>query len=88
MSTPNLPLRPEASVSLTLSVRQPCGCLVQHSVSHISESAPAGAAKGLAHYLDFWMENGGAARHRCALVSEENPNGLAPREALEAPHAR
>ena len=68
------PNETEFHFSRTLS----CGCNLETSV--IWSSAAAAVAEELAGY---WFETR-RPRHRCELVTGENPNGLTPQTPHEA----
>lgn len=71
----------DAITYLTLRAPLPCGCSITQSVSAVGspkvEDFMEWATPILAHWYDTRINK--EQRHRCELVSSENPNGFAPR---------
>ena len=74
----------------TFSVKLPCGCEVHRTVSEEQLDGEAVTPEALTNFLDFsakvlafWYEERffKEKRHRCELVSESNPSGIAPKES-------
>ena len=77
----------ERYTSLTMSVVLPCGCEVRQTVSDQAdeEVTPEQLKQRIlfaAEILPYWYEHRFFVekRHRCELVSADNPNGLAPKK--------
>lgn len=70
-----------AVINLTVRYPLPCGCTLQQTLS--SEVVPPvenieGWIAQEGGKLAYWFKDR-APRHRCELVSTENPNGIQPR---------
>lgn len=74
---------------LTAQMKLPCGCIIYHSTRSPSPpdlSSDSGAKKYfqwhsevLAHWFRTRIEV--EKRHDCSLKTEDNPNGIKPKEA-------
>lgn len=73
-------------ITLTLTVDLPCGCKFSHSAQRICTDTDKGVATmpETAARLVYW-HNHRLPRHRCQLVSESNPNGLARHAHTQLP---
>ncbi len=74
----------------TFSVNLPCGCEVHHTVAEEQLDGEVVTPEALTKFLDFssnilafWYEVRffKEKRHRCELVSDSNPMGIAPKES-------
>jgi hypothetical protein len=77
-------------MNFELSVKLPCGCAVRHKVSSeqadgevITPEALKKASITAAEIMAYWYETRffKEKRHRCELVSDSNPMGIAPKES-------
>lgn len=77
-------------MNFEFSVKLPCGCTVRQKISseqHDGEVVtPEAFKKAFAYAAEigsFWYETRffNEKRHRCELVSDSNPMGIAPRES-------
>lgn len=77
-------------MNFELSTKLPCGCAVRLKVVNeqadgevITPKALKKASIAAADIMVFWYETRffKEKRHRCELVSDSNPMGIAPRES-------
>lgn len=80
MNTETPKLAPPKQLRFTMDVELPCGCHMTQAVVHefhgtINESNIRAVSDSNANTLSHWFKQR-APRHRCELVTEDNPNGL------------
>jgi len=78
--TPTPPLAPPKRLKFTMDVELPCGCHLTQSVNNefygtINTGNIRAVNDSNSTIFAHWFEQR-ASRHRCDLVTEENPNGL------------
>lgn len=73
---------PNKLAVLKMRIPLPCGCTLDYATSAEPPIPHVGAfLEHGAEILSFWftIRIEKEKRHRCELVSEENPNGIAPK---------
>lgn len=80
MNTETPKLAPAKQLRITIDIELDCGCHMKQAVVHefhgtINEGNIRAASDSNGNTLSSWF-NQRAPRHRCELVTEENPNGL------------
>lgn len=78
--TPTPPLAPDKVLSFTMAVELPCGHVIQCFLSHrFGGSINSGNIRACndsnSSMFAHWFDQR-APKHRCELVSEENPMGI------------
>ncbi len=68
---------------LELSHTLPCGCALKMRSCTKFPVTTGDPVKYHGELLSFWLQDH-SARHQCALVTEENPCGVAPRVLKES----
>lgn len=76
------------SEKITYSWQLPCGCTISHECVNrgprtVGTAEAQEFAEKAQQHLAFWYRDR-APRHRCELVSAENPNGIATRSPQQA----
>jgi hypothetical protein len=71
-------------IRMELIIKLDCGCTLQQTTTYecTKNEDVADTVEKSAAVLRYWAKDR-SAQHVCALVSEQNPNGLPPKEKKE-----